>query len=256
MSCWMKTSADAPSESSSRLHPTTPSSDSAHNSQSLPRQISPPPNPGLHPAAHSPAQSFPSHLSPCNHFPSFHCPRPPSPPSHRRSRCPPPAQSAPPHNSRRASQPLQTLLLAGDLPQVLSSFLLPTTRITPQPPRPTPAATSASHRESSHPPEIAGWPHRSTHTPALAPPPAPPPSETPATRAAGEIAQSPPSFSSPSPRSTHSPAPPRPSPATAAASALSPPPPRTRFPSSSPPPAAVSHALPASQRCLPLGCNR
>src|SRR6266705_1280444 len=60
------------------------------------------------------------------------------------------------------------------------------------------------------------------HTPAPAPPPIPPPSETPATRAAGETAQSPPNSTSPSPRSTHSPAPPHLSPAAAAASALAP----------------------------------
>ena len=89
----------------------------------------------------------------------------------------------------------------------------------PLPPRPTPAATSASHKKSSRPLETAESPHRSIHTPANAPPPIPPPHEIPSTRAAGETAQSPPDSASPSRRSTHSPAPPHLSPAAAAASA-------------------------------------
>src|ERR1700676_907799 len=93
---------------------------------------------------------------------------------------------------------------------------------TPPLPHPTPAATSASHRKSSHLPETAKSPHRSTHKPAPALPPIPPPHEIPATRAAGETSQSPPNFACRSPRSIHSPAPPRPSPAKVAASAPSP----------------------------------
>src|SRR5882762_2687163 len=179
-----------------------PSSGSAHNSQSPPPQISPPPNPGWPPAARSPKQFYPSHPSPRSRSPLVLRPHPPNPPSHPRSRCPPPARSAPPHSSRFS------------LPR--RCHAPPTT---PRRPHPKPAVTSASHKKSFHPPETVVSPHRSIHKPALARPPDPLLHETHATRAAGETAQSPPNFSSLSPRSTHSPAPLHLSPATAAASA-------------------------------------
>src|SRR6266403_4733927 len=112
--------------------------------------------------------------------------------------------------------------------------------------RPTPAAISASHRKSFHPPETAESPRRSTHKPAPAPPPAPPPHETLATPAADETAQFPPDSAWPSPRSTHSPAPPHPSPAAAAASAPLPRPQPIHSPQSSPQPAAVSQDPPCT----------
>src|SRR5712664_1739894 len=91
-------SLGAPSESNSHLHPTKPSSGSARNSQSLPPQISPPPDPAPLPAASSPAQSFPSHPCLRSRSPSFLRPHQPNPPSLPRSRCLPPTQSAPPHS--------------------------------------------------------------------------------------------------------------------------------------------------------------
>src|SRR5260370_31863227 len=95
-------------------------------------------------------------------------------------------------------------------------------RSTPPPLRPKPAATSACHKRSSHPPEIAESQHRSVHMSATAPQPIPPLHEILSTRAAGEIAQSPPDSSSPSPRSVHSLAPPHLFPAAAAPSVPTP----------------------------------
>src|SRR5712664_3289397 len=96
-------SPGAPTESNSRLRPTTPFSGSAHNSQSPLRQISLPPSPAPRPAARSPTLSSSSPLSPRNRSPSSPRQRPPTPTSHPRFRCPPPAQSALPHNSPVAS---------------------------------------------------------------------------------------------------------------------------------------------------------
>jgi hypothetical protein len=67
--------------------------------------------------------------------------------------------------------------------------------------------------------ETAKSPHRSIHTRATVPPPVPPPHETLATPAACETAPPLRDSSLPSPRSTHSPAPPHLFPAAAAASA-------------------------------------
>src|SRR2546428_13343768 len=64
----------------------------------------------------------------------------------------------------------------------------------------------------------ADSPRRQTVPPAIAPPLSPPPHESLAPRSSGETAQSPPIFFSRSPRSAHSPAPPRLFPAAAAAS--------------------------------------
>src|SRR5260370_17330752 len=85
-------------------------------------------------------------------------------------------------------------------------------RSTPPPLRPKPAATSACHKRSSHPPEIAESQHRSVHMSATAPQPIPPLHEILSTRPAGEIAHSPPDSASPSPRSTPPPPPPHPPP--------------------------------------------
>src|SRR5713226_5540852 len=219
MSCPPKTSPGAPTGSNSHPRPTKPSSGSAHNSQFPPPQISPPPNPVLPQAANSPTQSSSLHPSPRSRFLSSPHPHPPNPPSHPRSRCPPPAQSAPPHNSRSSAPDSSSWSPSCPLPP--QPPLPPLPPIARRLPHPTPAATSASHRKSSRPPESSVLLHRSTHTPAPAPPPTPPPHEIPATRVAGETAQAPPNSSLPSPRSAHSPAPPHFFPAAAAASALS-----------------------------------
>src|SRR5712692_670719 len=100
MSCSPKTSPGAPSELNSRLLPTTPSSDSVHNSQCLPRQMFRQPNLVPRPAVRSLVRYFLSLVSLRSRSLSFLLPRPPTPPSHPRSRCPPPAQLAPPHNSQ------------------------------------------------------------------------------------------------------------------------------------------------------------
>src|SRR5260370_12163580 len=95
-------------------------------------------------------------------------------------------------------------------------------RSTPPPLRPKRAAPSACNKRSPHPPEIAESQHRSVHMSAPAPQPIPPLHEILSTRAAGEIAQSPPDSSSPSPRSVHSLAPPHLFPAAAAPSVPTP----------------------------------
>src|SRR6266704_3101788 len=89
-----------PSESDSHSHPTTPSSGSARNLQSLPRRIFPPPNPVPPPAARSPAQPSLSPPSRRSRSPLSLRPRLPNPSSHPHSRCPPPTQWAPPRNSQ------------------------------------------------------------------------------------------------------------------------------------------------------------
>src|SRR5216684_28920 len=171
MSCSAKTSPNAPTESNSHPRPTTPSSGSAHNSQFPPRQTFPPPNPAPPPAANSPAQSSPSRPCPRNHSPSSLRPHPPTPPSRPRSHCPPPARSAPPHSCRSilllvrcklwTQYRLPALACSRDAAADTDQCLyLP--RPTPPPLRPKPAATSASHRKSSHPPETAVSPRRST----------------------------------------------------------------------------------------------
>src|SRR5438876_8859039 len=109
-------SPNAPTESNSRLRPTRLSSGFVHNLQSLPPQISLPPNPAPPPAARSPAQSFPSHPSPRNRSPSSPPPHPLNPPILPRSGCLPPAQLASLHNSRAGSlsygrNPTRTLVL-------------------------------------------------------------------------------------------------------------------------------------------------
>src|SRR5258708_3320883 len=112
--------------------------------------------------SHLPPESPPlpphnfSHTAPLAPLHAADCPRPPSPL----------LRKAAPSRSQR-------------LPHGLRSLPLPAT--TPQPPHPTPVATSASNKKSFHPPETAVSPHRSIHTPAPAPPPAPPPHEIPAT---------------------------------------------------------------------------
>src|SRR6266480_353179 len=203
MSCARKMSAGAPNGSNFHLPPTKPFSGSVHSSRSLPRQTWPPPHPAPLPAAHSRARSSPAHLYPRNRSPSFPRRRPRCPPSHPRSRCPPPVPPAPPHSSQ-------------SFPLLPFPPLLP---LTPLFRHPTPAATSACHRKSSHPPETAGLPHRSIHTRAAAPLLTPLPHEIPATPAADEIAQFLRDSASLSPRSIHLPRPPHPFPAAAAASA-------------------------------------
>src|SRR5437879_6558595 len=129
-------SPNAPTESNSRLRPTRLSSGFVHNSQSLPPQISLPPNPAPLPAVRSPAQSFPSDTSPRNRPPPSPRPRPPTPPSLPRSRCPPPAQSAPPHNSQSfARRSSRATLFRALLLYFLYLPQLPTLRI-PRRPRP------------------------------------------------------------------------------------------------------------------------
>src|SRR6476660_454836 len=189
-SCLPKMSPGAPTGSDSDPLPTRPSSGSAHNSLSPPRQTSPPPNPAPPPAGRRLVQFSLSHLGPSSRAPVSLRQHPLTPPSHRPTRCPPPTPRAPPHNSQ--------------------SFPLPPFRplppLIPLSPHPRPAATAASHRKSSRPPEIPVSPHRSSHKPAPAPRRALLPSETPGNPAAGEIAQALPNSASPSPRSTHSPA--------------------------------------------------
>src|SRR5882762_9326100 len=225
MFCSSKTSPNAPIESNSHPHPTTPSSDSAHNSQCPPPQISPLPNPAPPQAVHSLKQSFLSHPSPRNCFPLSLHPRLPTQFPHSRPRYLPPAQSAPPHSLQerggKLSRPPPFLLHA----PYLRSLAIPgrrrdpLSRSTAPPLRPRRGGSAASHKKSSRPPGIAESPHRSIRTPANAPPPTPPQHETLATPAAGGTAQAPPNSASPSPRSTHSPAPPHLSPAAAEASA-------------------------------------
>src|SRR5260370_904819 len=122
--------------------------------------------------------------------------------------------------------------MSPDAPNESNSHLLPTKpssgsahnsqfpppQISP-PPNPAPPPPAHSPPQPSHPAGTAVSPRRSIHTRANVPPPIPPPHEIRATLAAGEIARSPPNSSSPSPRSTHSPAPQHLSPAKAAASA-------------------------------------
>src|SRR5258708_33017835 len=241
MSCSPKMSPNTPSESNSRLRPTMPSSGSAHNQPSPRRHISPPPSPALLPAARSPAPSCLSPLSPRSRSLSSPLPRPPGPPSRPPTRCLPPAQSGPPHNSQSSLRLFQSPLLP----------FRPLPPLIPLLAHPTPAAIVASHRKSSRRRQIAVSPHRSTRKPARAPPPIPPPRENRATRAAGETSQSLPDSFSPFPHSTHSPAPPHPSPAAAGPSAP-PPPPRTSALRSSPPlQLAFSYSPPAAPRILP-----
>src|SRR6266436_282652 len=229
MFCSSKTSPNAPIESNSHPHPTTPSSDSAHNSQCPPPQISPLPNPAPPQAVHSLKQSFLSHPSPRNCFPLSLHPRLPTQFPHSRPRYLPPAQSAPPHSLQERGGKLSRLPPFLLHAPYLRSLAIPgrrrdpLSRPTAQPLRPRRGGSAAFQKKSSRPPGIAESPHRSIRTPANAPPPTPPPHETLATPAAGGTAQSPPNSSSPSPRSTHSPAPPHLSPAAEAASAPSPP---------------------------------
>src|ERR1700732_1580888 len=95
-----KMSRDVPIESNFRPRPTKPSSGFAHSSQFPPRQIFPPPNPALLPAARSSKQSFLLHSSRRSRFPSSPRPRLQVRRSHPRIRYPPPKQSASPHNSQ------------------------------------------------------------------------------------------------------------------------------------------------------------
>src|ERR1700740_1942258 len=95
----VRTCRDVPSESGSRLHPTTPFSDSAHNSQFPQRQISRPPSPAPLPAVRLPRQCYLSHLCLCNRSPLFlpRCP-PIAQPRLAVFHYPRPALRAPPHS--------------------------------------------------------------------------------------------------------------------------------------------------------------
>src|SRR5436190_23685978 len=122
-------SPDAPSESNSHPLPTKLSSGFARNSQSLPPQISLPPNPAPLPAARSPAQSFPSRPSPRNRSLSSPRQHPPNPSSLLRSHYLPPAPQVPPHNSQSFARH-SSLATRHSVP--CSSPLLPLPPTTPQ----------------------------------------------------------------------------------------------------------------------------
>src|SRR5216684_1113818 len=228
MSCSVKTSPSVPTESNSHPRPTMPFSGSVHSSRSPPRRIFPPPNPAPSQVARSPAQSSLLRSSLRNRPPSSPRPHPPNPLSHPLIRYPLPAPPAPPHSCRsisllvRCKLPpryrLPALACSPDAADTDQCLYLP--RSTRQSLHPTPDATAAFHKKSSHPPETAGSPRRSSHTRANVPPPVPPLREIHAIRAAGGTAQSLPNSAWQALHSVHSPAPPRLSPVAAAASAL------------------------------------